>query len=85
MPAEKKEPIEKALEGPKEAHKSQDLEAIDKATEELNTLWQAASEEMYKASQEQPAGGAEGEPQPDAGDGGKDDQEVTDVDFEEVK
>ena len=72
----------------KEAHKSQDLEAIDKATEELNTLWQAASEELYKASQEQQAGDPAGGPQPesgDGGDGGKDDQEVTDVDFEELK
>jgi molecular chaperone DnaK len=87
IPAEKKEPIEKALETLKEAHKSQDLEAIDKATAELNTLWQAASEELYKASQEQQAGAA-GAEQADAGEPGKDskdDQEVTDVDFEEVK
>ena len=88
IPAEKREPIEKALEGLKEAHKSQDLEAIDKATEELNTLWQAASEELYKASQEQQAG-APGDEQAQGGDSdgkdSKDDQEVTDVDFEEVK
>jgi molecular chaperone DnaK len=87
LPAEKKEPIEKALETLKEAHKSQDLEAVEKATEELNTLWQAASEELYKASQEQgggPTADAAGDPGQDAGDG-KDDQEVTDVDFEEVK
>jgi molecular chaperone DnaK len=84
LPADKKEPIEKALEALKEAHKSQDLDAIDKATAELNTVWQAASEELYKAGQ-QPQDGeptAEGEqPQQDP----KDDQEVTDVDFEEVK
>ncbi len=84
LPADKKESIEKALETLKEAHKSQDLDAIDKATAELNTVWQAASEELYKAGQEQQAGGpaAEGEqPKQDP----KDDQEVTDVDFEEVK
>jgi len=84
LPADKKEPIEKALEALKEAHKSQDLDAIDKATAELNTVWQAASEELYKAGQQQQEGGptAEGEqPQQDP----KDDQEVTDVDFEEVK
>jgi len=84
LPADKKESVEKALETLKEAHKSQDLDAIDKATAELNTVWQAASEELYKAGQEQQAGGpaAEGEqPQQDP----KDDQEVTDVDFEEVK
>jgi len=62
------------------------LEAIDAATNELNTVFQAASQEMYNASQQQ--AGAEGgaQPGPDAGaqQGGKDD-EVTDVDFEEVK
>lgn len=86
IPADKKEPIEKALETLKEAHKKQDLDAIEKATGELNTLWQAASEELYKASQEQQAG-ASGEEQPggEAGPDTKDDQEVTDVDFEEVK
>ncbi|KPL14255.1 MAG: molecular chaperone DnaK [Bacteroides sp. SM23_62] len=84
LPADKKGPIEKALEALKEAHKSQDLDAIDKATAELNTVWQAASEELYKAGQQQQAGG------PPPGDDAsqqdsKDDQEVTDVDFEEVK
>jgi len=87
LPADKKQPIEAALEKLKEAHKAQDIEAIDAATTELNTVFQAASQEMYNASQAQ--GGAEGgaQPGPDAGDqaqGGKDD-EVTDVDFEEVK
>jgi molecular chaperone DnaK len=83
LPADKKEPIEKALETLKEAHKSQDLDAIDKATAELNTVWQAASEELYKAGQDQQAGGPppDGEQAQDP----KDDQEVTDVDFEEVK
>jgi molecular chaperone DnaK len=84
LPADKKEPIEKALETLKEAHKSQDLDAIEKATAELNTVWQAASEELYKAGQQQDAGEptAEGEQPPQDP---KDDQEVTDVDFEEVK
>ena len=85
LPAEKKEPIEKAVEALKEAHKSGDLEAIDKASEELNALWQAASEELYKATQEQQGGAPTADAgEPEAGDG-KDDQEVTDVDFEEVK
>jgi molecular chaperone DnaK len=52
-PADKKAPIEEALGKLKEAHKSQDLDAIDKATAELNAVWQTASEEMYKASQAQ--------------------------------
>ena len=46
LPPEKKEPIEKALQTLREAHKNQDLEAIEKATAELNTHWQAASEEL---------------------------------------
>jgi molecular chaperone DnaK len=90
IPAAKKEPIEKALAHLKEVHKTQDADAIEKATAELNTVWQAASEEMYKASQSagsgqdgssasQPgAGSAKGEESPK-------DAEVTDVDFEEVK
>ncbi len=86
LPADKKAPIEDALGKLKEAHKSQDIEAIDKATAELNTVWQSASEEMYKASQAQ-AGGQEGQEQ--AGESSKSDSkgddDVTDVDFEEVK
>lgn len=82
VPADKKEPIEKALNELKEAHKNEDLEAIEKATAELNQVWKAASEEMYKASQEaQPEGNPEGEAEPSK----KSDEEVTDVDFEEVK
>ncbi|WP_430816223.1 molecular chaperone DnaK [Carboxylicivirga sp. RSCT41] len=88
LPADKKQPIEAALEKLKEAHKAQDIEAIDAATNELNTVFQAASQEMYNASQQaggQPGPDAGAQPGPDAGaQGGKDD-EVTDVDFEEVK
>ena len=78
---DKKKPIEDALEGLKNAHKSKDLAAIDSAMETINTAWTAASEEMYKATQEQQ--GAEGAAQPNADGSGADD--VTDVDFEEVK
>ena len=53
IPADKKAPIETALEDLKEAHKSQDLAQIDTAITELNNAWTAASEEMYKATQEQ--------------------------------
>ncbi|TCO07020.1 molecular chaperone DnaK [Natronoflexus pectinivorans] len=88
IPAEKKAPIESALEKLKEAHKSQDIEAIDAATNELNTVFQAASQDMYNATQQEG-----GQPQGDAGQpGGQqggdskgDDDSVTDVDFEEVK
>ena len=85
--ADKKAPIETALNNLKEAHKSQNLEAIDKATEEMNTAWHAASEEMAKAAQSGPQPGADQQgPGPGAGNGnGKGDQEVTDADFEEVK
>jgi molecular chaperone DnaK len=63
------------------------MDGIEKATAELNTVWQAASEEMYKASQAsagQPGEPQPGAPEPDQGDK-KGDDEVTDVDFEEVK
>ncbi|NLZ95842.1 MAG: molecular chaperone DnaK, partial [Bacteroidales bacterium] len=65
---------------------AQDIEAIDAATEELNTVFQAASEEMYNAQD----AGAQGAGPQDAGqqgpsEGGSDDDDVTDVDFEEVK
>ncbi len=86
LPADKKQPIEDALAKLKEAHKSQDVAAIDAAMAELNTVFQAASQEMYAAANEQ--GAPQGEPQADASpnpsQGGGDD-EVTDVDFEEVK
>jgi molecular chaperone DnaK len=85
LPADKKGPIEEALTKLKTAHASQDIAAIDTATAELNAVFQAASQEMYNA---QAASGAQGEPQggqqANAG-GAKQDGEVTDVDFEEVK
>ena len=86
IPAEKKAPIEEALNSLKEAHKSEDLAAIDQATEALNTAWQAASQDIYNAQQAggeagQPGGEPSGEPSGEKGDDG----EVTDVDFEEVK
>ena len=90
IPAEKKAPIEAALGKLKEAHKIKDLTAIDASMNELNTAWQAASQEMYAAS-EQAAGGEQAGQQEQPGskdDGqpaGSKDDEVTDVDFEEVK
>jgi molecular chaperone DnaK len=88
LPADKKQPIEDALNKLKEAHKAQDVDACNAAIEELNNVFQAASQEMYNAQQQQG-----GQPGPDAGAqaggqaGGqtKSDDEVTDVDFEEVK
>jgi molecular chaperone DnaK len=58
IPADKKAPIEAALTKLKEAHKSQDIAAIDAAMAEMNNAWTAASEEIYKA--QQAAGGQDG-------------------------
>ncbi|MEO6316564.1 MAG: molecular chaperone DnaK [Chitinophagaceae bacterium] len=87
IPADKKAPIEAALAKLKEAHKSQDVTAIDAATTEMNTAWAAASEEMYKATQGAgpQAGGNDGNaggPQENAAGGS---ENVTDAEFEEVK
>jgi molecular chaperone DnaK len=82
LPEDKKATIETAVAELKKAHESKDIAAIDTAMEALNTAWTAASEDLYKATQEAQAGenpadggtsGAEGEPK------------VQDVDFEEVK
>ncbi len=86
LPADKKEKIEKAVADVREAHKAEDLDRLDAATEALNAAWQEASQDIYNATQQ--AGGAEGatadQAQGDAGAdaGGADD--VTDVEFEEV-
>ncbi len=95
IPADKKGRIENALTALRDAQKSQDVVAIDSTLAEINAAWQAASEDMYKASQGAgqqagPQGGQQGGPageeaggkQP-GGTGG--DEQVTDVDFEEVK
>lgn len=87
IPADKKGPIEAALAKLKEAHKSQDIAAIDAASNELNTVFHAASQEMYNA-QAQQGGQPGGQPNPGAGQqqqGGQGKDNVTDVDFEEVK
>ncbi len=88
LPEDKKAPIQEALENLKNAHKSQDITAIDSALEALNKAWHAASEEMYKATQ-----GAEGAQQSgfDPGAAGpgpdtsSDEGEIKDAEFEEIK
>ena len=88
LTADKKGPIEKALNELKEAHKNQDLDAIDKATAALNSAWQTASQDLYNAQQQGGAGQPQGEPQGQPAGGsskGGGNDEVTDVDFEEVK
>ena len=87
LPADKKQPIETALQKLKDAHKAQDVTAINSAIDELNNVFQAASQEMYNAQQQQGSaqqGAPHADQQQQANNGGKD-QEVTDVDFEEVK
>jgi molecular chaperone DnaK len=80
IPADMRTPIDEALVELKEAHKTQNVEGINAASEKLNTAFQAASQHMYQGD---PAQGAEGgEAQSGASEG---DEEVTDVDFEEVQ
>lgn len=88
--ADKKSAIEGALGKLKDAHKAQDIAAIDTTMQEVEAAWQAASQEMYNAQAQQNAsGGTDSNANANAGNdsqannGG--DQEVTDVDFEEVK
>lgn len=86
IPADKKAPIEAALTKLKEAHKNQDIAAIDPAMTEMNTAWTAASEEIYKAQQEagtQP--GAEAQPGAEQSNGSAKNDTVEDAQFEEVK
>ncbi len=87
IPADKKAPIEAGLEKLKEAHKNQDLDAIDAATKEVNDAFQAASQDIYNAQQAQGGAdaGAQANGQPTGDAGASKEDEVTDVDFEEVK
>ena len=82
IPADKLAPINEAVEELKKAHAEANIEACKAGIEKLNTAFQAASEEMYAAQ-----GGAEGQPGAEGANAGgsEPDQEVTDVDFEEVK
>lgn len=88
MPADKKSQIETELEKLKEAHKAQDVAAIDSALSGLNAIMQQMSQEMYANA----GADAGAQPGPDMGaqggasdQGTKSDDHVTDADFEEVK
>ena len=89
IPADKKAPIEAALNKLKEAHKAQDVAGCEAAMNELNSVFQAASQEMYNAQNAQ--GGAQagpnfgGQANNNANNSGNNKDNVTDVDFEEVK
>ena len=82
IPEEKKKPIDEALAELKTAHAAKDLATIDTAMEKLNTAFQAASQDMYQASNGDADGPSGDDPKADGN--SKSDEEVTDVDFEEV-
>ena len=87
IPADKKAPIETALETLKVAHQAQDITQVEVALAAMNTAWTAASEDIYKA-QAAGAGGPEaGAPGADGGqaNGGASNDTVEDAQFEEVK
>lgn len=84
LPADKKAPIEAALQELKDAHKAQDVAAINAGIDKLNNVFQAASQEMYNAQAQQQQS-AQGNPNAGQPNNESKDQEVTDVDFEEVK
>ena len=88
IPAEKKTAIEAAVNKLKEAHKAQDMAAIETATTELNNAWTAASQDIYNA-QSAGAGqqsGADGaQQQTGGGEQATGTENVQDVPFEEVK
>ncbi len=91
LPADKKAPIEAALGKLKEAHKAQDIAGIDAAMAELNTVFQAASAEMYAQGAQAGAGASQAGPDVNAGAGAQEGSDkhqgdnVQDADFEEVK
>ena len=85
LSADKKAPIEAALEKLRTAHKEQNIETIDAATEELNTAFHAASSEMYaNAGGAQPGADMSGA-QSNANNSSQGGADITDADFEEVK
>jgi molecular chaperone DnaK len=98
LPADKKAEIEGALAKLKSAHEAKDIAGIDNAMNEMNAIWQKASEEMYRnagGAQGGPQGGFDpnnmgggfqgGNPGQNNGNNGGNDDNVTDADFEEVK
>ena len=86
LPADKRSQIESALAKLKDAHSKQDIAAIDAAMKELETVFHAAAQDRHNAHQQ--AGAQQGPnpgANPNAGQGGNDGNDVTDVPFEEVK
>jgi len=80
LPADKKAAIEAALKEVKDARDADNLDALDKAVENLNNVWQQASQDIYNAQQQQgPAG------EPTAEQGAAQGEPVSDVEYEEIK
>ena len=76
--------INGALEKLRDAHKNQDIAAIDVAMNALNAAWQAAATEMYQASGSAQPGADTGAPGAEGKPGGGSANDVSDVEFEEV-
>ncbi len=83
IPAEKKQPIETALEELKKAHAAKDFSLIETTTNALNEAWNAASQDIYNAQQAEGAPAQETQAEPNTKDNAE--SNVEDVDFEEVK
>ena len=81
IPADERTKVEDAVGKLKEAHKSEDLAAIDKAMEDLNAAWQTASQHIYNAQQQQQSGDNGAPQEPSGGNDGN----VADAEYEEVK
>ncbi len=77
--------INSALEKLKEAHKSQDLAAIDTAMNGLNTAWTAASQEMYAQGGAQPGADAGASAGAGANANTSTNNDAQDIEYEEVK
>jgi molecular chaperone DnaK len=82
IPEDKKKPIEEALAELKTAYEAKEIEKINETSEKLNTVFQAASQDMYNAENQ---GGQDAGAEDNAGGENNADDEVTDVDFEEVE
>ena len=90
IPAEKKSVIESALADLKAAHEAEDLDKIDAASKAMNDAWQAASQDIYQATQNANAGGEQAQAEPTAENTTSDSttsdsEDVTDVEYEEVE
>ncbi len=88
LPADKRPQVEAALNKLKDAHKAQDLNAVDSAMAELNNVMQAASQQMYQGGAAQPGAGQQGAgagSQSSSSNSQSGTEDVQDADFEEVK